>query len=314
MPGHLGDRRLVEAPADGDRAGGPLGIGGQPLDPQQERVAQALRGGAATVEPGGEQLLGIQRVALAASEQAVDERGARGVAEDVLERLRELPAVERGQLDPASTLEPLELGQQRPQRVAAVELVAAVREQQHHPLVAQAAGEEPHERARRAVGPVDVLEHEHERLAAAEQVQQLEQRLEQPQLRAGVVALGRGLPVVETGQQRGELRPTALAELLQRRVALSHERAQRAQQRRVRELALALLDCFAAEHERWRAVAVSVTGDGRRARLELADQPGLADSRTPRPPGRGPVGYRRPPAAPAPAPPARRPCRRSGCS
>ena len=121
------------APADRDRAGRALGIGRQPLDPQHERVAQALRRGAAPVEAGCEQLLGVQRVPLAAGEQPLDEPLARRVAEDVRERLGQLGAVERREVDPPSPLEPLELGEQRPERVAAVQLVGPEGEQQHAP-------------------------------------------------------------------------------------------------------------------------------------------------------------------------------------
>lgn len=53
-------------------------------------------------------------------------------------------------------------------------------EQQQHALPAQAAGEEGDERPRRAIGPVQVLEDQRQRLGFAEHVEQLEQRLEQP--------------------------------------------------------------------------------------------------------------------------------------
>ena len=140
-----------------------LGVAEQPLDPQHERVAQALRRRAAAVEPGGEQLLGVERVALAALVQPLDQLLARRLAEDVGERLGQLVAVERVELDPPRAVEPVELGQQRPQRVPAVELVAAVGEHEH----ARARWRRLRARkatnvARRAVGPVHVLEHQHD--------------------------------------------------------------------------------------------------------------------------------------------------------
>ena len=91
-------------------------------------------------------------------------------------------AIERRQLDAPGALQPLELGQQRAQRVAAVQLVGAVGEQQQQPLLAQAAGQEGDECPGRAVGPVQVLQDQHHGLRLAEQVEQLQQRLEQPQL------------------------------------------------------------------------------------------------------------------------------------
>ena len=255
------------APADGDRPGGALGIGREALDPQQECVAQALRGGAATIEPGGQQLFAIERVALAANEQALDQLGPRSRAENVGERLRQLVAVKWRELDAARPIEPFELGQQRPQRMAAVELIAAVGEQQHHPLLAQAAGEEGAESARRAVGPVHVLQHQHERLLLAEEVEQLHDGLEQLQLR-GCVGPVWAPSRVESGQEGRQLRPAPGAQRIQRRVTLAHQWPERAEQRRVGQLAIGLLHALASQGER----------ATREPALELEHQPRLADT------------------------------------
>ena len=91
----------------------------------------------------------------------------------------------------------------------------------------------------------------------AQQVQQLEQRLEQPQLAVGVIAGAR-----RRGRRRGSGSSVAScarlpgAELRQRRVALAHQRAQRAEQRCVGQFALALLDALAAQHEQNSAEAL----------------------------------------------------------
>ena len=61
------------------------------LDAQHQRVAQRRRQRAAPVEPGGQQLLGEQRVALAARVEAVDELGVGRRAEDVAELPRRAP-------------------------------------------------------------------------------------------------------------------------------------------------------------------------------------------------------------------------------
>ena len=103
------DRNWGVSAPDGDRTRGPLARLGQALDPQHERIAQALRGGATTVEAGGQQLLGIERVALAAGEEPVDELGGGRVAEDVGQRLGQLGAIERDQLEPAGAGQTLEL-------------------------------------------------------------------------------------------------------------------------------------------------------------------------------------------------------------
>ena len=169
--GYVRDRALVERATDRDHARGLLAGLGQPLDPQHERVAEALGGGAAPVEPGGQQFLRVQRVALAAGKQPVHELLGGRVAEDVGERLSQLAAVKRDQFEPARGRQALELGQQRAQSVAAVQLVAAVGQEHHHPLLAQAPGQECHERPRGAVGPMHVLEDQHGGLGLPEQVQ-----------------------------------------------------------------------------------------------------------------------------------------------
>ena len=192
-----------------------LGGLAQALDPHHQRVAQRGRQPAAAVEPRREQLLGEQRVALAARVQALDELAVGRAAEDVLEQVGELVARQARQLDPARARVALELGEQRAQRVAAVQLVGAVGRDHEHALGPQAAGEEDEEGARRAVGPVDVLEHERERLLAAEQVEQRQQRLEQARLAArrlvgAQLARRRGCAAAaELRQQRGELRAHA---------------------------------------------------------------------------------------------------------
>ena len=151
---------------DGQQPQQLLGVVGQALDAQHERVAQRRRHLAAPVEPGGEQLLGEQRVALAARPQAVDEVVAGRVAEDVGELLGELRARQRAEVDAPRARAALELGEQRAQRVAAVQLVGAVGGDEQHALAGQAARQEDQARARRAVGPVQVLDDEqHRRLA-----------------------------------------------------------------------------------------------------------------------------------------------------
>ena len=217
--GDARDHRLVQRATDGDGTHCQSRGLAEPLDPQHECVAQALRRRAATVERGRHQLLDVQRVAVGACQQPIDQVRGGGLAEDVGQRLRELRAVERLELEPAAGVEPAELGQKRPHRVASVQLVAAVAEQQQDPLVDQAACEEGDERPRRAVGPVHVLEHQHQRLANAQQVQELEQALEQPHLAVGARAGGACRRCAEARQQGREVCAAGGAELVECRVA-----------------------------------------------------------------------------------------------
>ena len=118
--------------------------------------------------------------------------------------LAELVAAERRERDPVHARVALELGQQRAQRVAAVELVEAVGQDDEHPLAAQRAGEEGDERAGRRVRPVQVLEREHHGRVAAEAVEEAEHGLEEAALRRAVGPLVRrrraGQPREEAGQ------------------------------------------------------------------------------------------------------------------
>jgi hypothetical protein len=65
-PGGLGEDRVIQPPAGCEHPQRLLGVRGQPLDPQHQRVAQGRRERAAPVRAGGEQFLGEQRVALRA--------------------------------------------------------------------------------------------------------------------------------------------------------------------------------------------------------------------------------------------------------
>ncbi len=151
----------------------------QAFDPQQQRVAQGGGEAATTVGAGREQLLGKERVAFAAVEEALDHLGVRGGADDVGELRRHLAAVERGELQPPHVAPAGQLRQQRPHRVAAVELVGAVGDHGQQPaLVRQAGGEVGEEAAGRVVGPVGVVEPEDQRRFLGHRLQQAEQPLE----------------------------------------------------------------------------------------------------------------------------------------
>ena len=81
-----------------------------------------------------------------------------------------------------------------------MELVGPVAQQQHHALPAEAARKEVDECARRAVAPVQVLEHEDDRALLAQNVEQLEQGLKQAHLRGRVVHVGSPALLVEPGE------------------------------------------------------------------------------------------------------------------
>ena len=248
QPRHLGEHGVVELPAGRQHAHDLLRVVAEPLDPQRQRRGQARRHGAAAVEPGGEQLLGEQRVALAAGVQPLDQRRVGRRAEDARELLAQLVAGEPGEVDPQRP-GALELGEQRPQRVAAVQLVGPVGRDHQQRLGAQRGGEEAQERARRGVRPVQVLDHQQDGRGARQPVEHGEQRLEHARLvarAAHALARRRRGRAAASPARRG----SSSGSSVEHRVAVAHERPQRGDERRVGQLALAQLDAVAAQHAR----------------------------------------------------------------
>ena len=84
--------------------------------------------------------------------------GVRHITADRGDQLRDLVAVEAGQVDARDGARAFELGEHRPQRVPPVQVVGAERPDDEHARVAQVAGEEHEEVAGRVIGPVQVLE------------------------------------------------------------------------------------------------------------------------------------------------------------
>jgi hypothetical protein len=259
--GHTG--RALEQPVADPRAGDGreaqhgLCWRAQGLDAQHERVGQVGR--QALAAGGGRQLLGEERVALGAREELVDQARLGPAAEDpgqLRHHLLAREALERHALDDGGALG---LGHQRAQGMAAVQLVGAVGGEEQDALLARVAHEEGQEVARGAVGPVDVLEDEHERLRLGQAPQQREQQLEDAPLR-GRRLRGGG---VELGQQRGEA-DRARAQLV------GAQPAQGADDGREGQLAVAEIDAVADEDSR-----ALRTGAG----AELGDEASLADPR-----------------------------------
>jgi hypothetical protein len=154
--------------------------------------------------------------------------------------------------------------------MAAVQLVGAVGQHHEQPGL-EVADEEGEQVQGRAVGPVQVLHHQHGRGPVGQALQQGEQRLEQLRLppRAAGQA-GRALLPPELGQQPGQQRPARPGQLVQGlRLEPAAQAAERLGQGRVRQRRLAQLDAAAEQH--LPAALADPTG-------EPGDQPGLADA------------------------------------
>jgi hypothetical protein len=178
-----------------------LGAGQQHV---AQRRGQVTRVGAAVHR--GDDLLDQEGVALRPLEHHCRERRRRmGVADGVQLR-HDLVAGEAAELDALDGAHPLPGGQQRPQFMAAVQLVRPVRQQQKDAELTQGPDEEHHDVAGGPVGPVEVLDDQQQRLPRGQPGDQPEDVFQQPRRRA----LGGGHPGdrrVELGQQPGELPP-----------------------------------------------------------------------------------------------------------
>ena len=124
---------------------------------------------------GRDQLLGEERVALGAGQDAVDHGRGTGWPATAW-RCSASSTRPKGQLDPLQVGEADQLGQQRPQGVAAVQLVGAVAGHQGDPAAPQGPDQEGQQVAGGAVGPVQVLDHQQQR----GQLGQADQRRQHP--------------------------------------------------------------------------------------------------------------------------------------
>ena len=199
----------------------------------------------------------------------VDEPGGRRRAEDGLELPRHLRAVEAPKLDALHGPHALPAGDERAQRVAAVQLVGTEADDHEHATGVQGAHEQGHEVERRPVRPVQILDHEHERAVGGQALDHAHDQLEQAR-RAALTERRRVQCAVrvEVREHLRQLRargPDESVELLRGRLA--HERAQRVCERAERQALAAHLDAAAREHPRARVAGAP----GR-----LLDEPRLA--------------------------------------
>ena len=190
---------------------------------------------------------------------------------------REFLEVEPPEFDPLDAFESLQLRQQRHERVATVQVVAAVGGDDHEALGPKVPDEEPEEVAGRAIGPVDIFEDERDRTDLRGSPERADDRIEEAgQSAGGIDGLARVAdldPTALSAQVRHEPRqavggwPEDGASV--RRVEASEDRPERLDEWRVRKAAFSKVEAAAA--------------DGRSAgrldaRRDLGDEPALADA------------------------------------
>ena len=135
-----------------------------------------------------EQLLREEGVTARACIDPVDQLGIGLGTEDPLQLVAQLTPIEPTELQTLRVAHTLALqrGQQRQERMPPMELVAAIRGDQHDRAFAQVVNEEPQQLQGRPIGPVDVLDDEGDRSQRAQASEEQEQVLEQTSLASSV--------------------------------------------------------------------------------------------------------------------------------
>ena len=143
----------------------------------------------------GDELLGEERVAFGALVDRRDQARPGRMPEDRAELAGDLATLEPSQLDPLDAGSAIRLGEPEEQRVAPRQLVAAERDEQQQTLRLGIADQERQELPCRVVGPVQVLDREHDRSVGGEPPEQVEEGLVDPAARplgSQLRARGRG--------------------------------------------------------------------------------------------------------------------------
>ena len=136
---------------------------GQPVDPRQEQIDQSWRHAATVGHISSiQKLLGVQRVALAALEQAGPELGIRVRAQPLSGKESQGRLVERAELHHGAVRRSRHVPDEVPGRVAARNVFGPHRGQQHQPSV-HGVREGADHVARAGLGPLQVLENHQDR-------------------------------------------------------------------------------------------------------------------------------------------------------
>ena len=164
-----GAERGVGDPTAGHRGGADHGDRGvvEVLQAQEEELGEVLGDTAGAGARGTDQLLDEERVALGAADDVADACLGQGVGVQLLHETAYVGPAERLDLDALDAAHPRPDGDLAAERVAAVQVVGAVRRDQRDRGVEAAAEQEAHQVAGGLVGPVEVLDDEEQALVGA---------------------------------------------------------------------------------------------------------------------------------------------------
>ncbi|ESU47380.1 hypothetical protein P376_4642 [Streptomyces sp. HCCB10043] len=205
-PGDGGQQFVFdEGAALGDDPGDPLGVLGQRLDPDEQEVAERFGepGAVAAALQGAGQLLDEEGVAVGAFEDLVDECGLGDLGEDAGQLAADLVVAEPVEFDAGDATQPVQLGEEGAQGVAAVDVVGAVGADDHEAAGTQGAEEIGEQMPGGGVRPVQILQDEDDRAVGGDLLQQASGEFEE----AGGAVLVGGVPVgrAQLGQEAGQL-------------------------------------------------------------------------------------------------------------
>ena len=183
QPGDGREQRFIDVRSGGRRdAEQVLGRGTQHLGPREEEISQRAGHRLAVQAVGRDQLFDEERVALGSLHHLGDQFDRRPLTRDGLELLGDVRRGERTQVDPLCMRGPAEFGEQRPQRVIAIEIVGAVARDHEETLIVEVVGQERQQVARGAIGPMEVLEDQDDRSILREVLEEREEREEERRL------------------------------------------------------------------------------------------------------------------------------------
>jgi len=166
-PGNVGQHGGDRRPSGGDDAEHVDGPVVQGSGTREDHVTQRV-GQSDDAQPlGGHQLFDKERVASAATMNRLDVGAIHSRLVDGADQLSRLRPTQRRNLDPL-TAAPFDLGQHRSQRMTAGQLIGAERAHQEQRVHPSRTGQRSEQCRRGRIGPVQILEHQHERTTLGE--------------------------------------------------------------------------------------------------------------------------------------------------